>query len=86
MRLVFDPRADDELKHWARKDKKKAEKILRLLDEIIETPFTGTGKPEPLKYIYSGCWSRRIDKGHRLIYEVRHDSIRVLSCRYHDDV
>jgi toxin YoeB len=51
--------------------------------EIQRSPFEGTGKPEPLKYELSGCWSRRIDREHRLVYDVKKDKIRILACRYH---
>lgn len=53
--------------------------------EILATPFTGTGKPEPLKYELRGCWSRRITGEHRLVYEVSTDTVRILACRYHYD-
>ena len=46
-------------------------------------PFTGAGKPEPLKHELKGCWSRRIDREHRLVYQVQQDKIRILACRYH---
>ncbi len=83
MRLVFDPLAIKDLQHWTRMDKKKASKILDLIDNALQTPFTGLGKPEPLKYEYAGLWSRRIDQEHRLVYKVEGDELIVLSCRYH---
>jgi len=55
----------------------------KLIKEVQRDPFTGTGKPEPLKHALSGCWSRRIDQEHRLVYQVREDKIRILACRYH---
>jgi toxin YoeB len=58
-------------------------KILILLEEITETPFTGTGKPERLKYSLSGCWSRRINREHRLIYEIVDDRILIHSAKGH---
>ncbi|MGB3191266.1 MAG: Txe/YoeB family addiction module toxin [Limnoraphis sp.] len=51
--------------------------------ETQRTPFQGTGKPEKLKHELSGCWSRRIDQEHRLVYQVLDDKIRILACRYH---
>jgi len=60
-------------------------KIIKLIQEIQRTSFTGTGQPEPLKYDLQGCWSRRIDQEHRLVYEVFDDKIRILACRYHYD-
>jgi len=54
-----------------------------LIKEVQRTPFAGTGKPEALKHEFAGCWSRRIDDEHRLVYEVKGDKIRILACRYH---
>lgn len=83
MRLEFDPHSLEDLKYWVKADKKKALKILKLFDEVMRTPFEGTGKPEPLKYALSGCWSRRIDPENRLVYKVEENMIIVFSCRYH---
>ena len=83
MKLVFDPLALEDLRYWVRTDKKKAAKILDLIDNTLETPFKGVGKPEPLKHNYSGCWSRRIDREHRLVYKVEHDELVIFTCRYH---
>lgn len=73
----------EQYMHWQQKDKKVVKKINILLKEILRTPFEGIGKPEPLRENYSGCWSRRISKEHRLVYEVRDDEIRIIQCRYH---
>jgi toxin YoeB len=81
--LLLDSQAIDDLKWWITQDKRVALKIMELLEEIPKEPFTGKGKPEPLKYILSGCWSRRITLEHRLVYQVTNDYVRVLSCRYH---
>ena len=83
MNLEFDQNAFDDLRYWAEIDRKKAQKILNLIEEIKRTPFTGTGKPEPLKYKLEKCWSRRIDHEHRLVYIIEDKKIRILSCRYH---
>jgi toxin YoeB len=83
VKLEFDPNALEDLRYWSKKDGAKARKILRLLDEISRTPFAGMGKPEPLKHALSGCWSRRIDREHRLVYRVEKETVHVLSCRYH---
>jgi toxin YoeB len=56
---------------------------MKLVREIQRDPFTGLGKPEPLKRELSGSWSRRIDQEHRLVYQVEEDKIRILACRYH---
>lgn len=81
--LEFDPAAFEDLAWWVEQNRKKALRIIKLIKEVQRDPFTGTGKPEPLKHELSGCWSRRIDKEHRLIYQVNHDKIRILACRYH---
>jgi toxin YoeB len=83
MNLEFDENALEDLKYWVETDRKKALKILALIEEIMRTPFTGTGKPEPLKHDLKGCWSRRIDQEHRLVYRVSDHMIRILTCRYH---
>ncbi len=81
--LEFDSAGFEDLSWWIEKDRKKALRIVKLIKEVQRTPFKGTGKPEPLKHELSGCWSRRIDREHRLVYEVKNDKIRILSCRYH---
>jgi len=58
-------------------------KINQLIKETQRTPFVGTGKPEPLKHQLQGCWSRRINGEHRLIYEVSSDSLKIIGCRFH---
>jgi toxin YoeB len=83
MNLEFDQNAFDDLRYWVEIDRKKARKILSLIEEIKRTPFTGTGKPEPLKHKLEKCWSRRIDHEHRLVYTIEDKKIRILSCRYH---
>ena len=81
--LEFDPAAFEDLAWWVEQNRKKALRIIKLIKEVQRDPFTGTGKPEPLKHELSGCWSRRIDKEHRLVYQVNDDKIRNLACRYH---
>lgn len=81
--LEFDQNAIEDLSYFVRKDRRKAEKILDLVQEIAKNPFIGSGKPEPLKYNLSGCWSRRIDQEHRIVYSVGEEKIRILSCRFH---
>ena len=60
-----------------------AAKIKELIINIMETPFEGLGKPEALKFDLSGCWSRRINQQHRLVYRVADNEILIISCRYH---
>jgi toxin YoeB len=65
--------------------KKIVQKINDLIKDISRNPFSGLGKPEPLKYKYKGFWYRRIDGEHRLIYQVKEDSIFIAKCRFHYD-
>jgi toxin YoeB len=81
--LEFDPAAFEDLAWWVQHDRKKALRIFRLILETQREPFTGIGKPEPLKHELSGCWSRRIDEEHRIVYQVFEEKIRLIACRYH---
>lgn len=83
MNVTFTPTALDDLRYWLKTDKKLADRILALLEETRRTPFDGTGKPEPLRFQLAGCWSRRIDRAHRLVYQVEENEILVIACRYH---
>ena len=81
--LEFDTAAFEDLAWWVEQDRNKALRIINLIKDIQRDPFRGIGKPEPLKHELKGCWSRRIDNEHRLIYEVAQHKIRILACRYH---
>lgn len=81
--LEFDQSAFDDLAWWIQHDRKKALRIVRLIQETQSDPFGGIGKPEPLKNELAGCWSKRIDEEHRLVYQVLDDKIRLLACRFH---
>lgn len=83
MKLIFAPTALAEYEWWEKHDAKRAEKIRRLCAEIQKNPFKGIGKPEPLRFNLHGCWSRRIDSEHRLVYEIEKDVIFILTCRFH---
>lgn len=83
MTIQFTRSAMKDLEYWQKHSPDKVHKIKSLLANIIETPFTGLGKPEPLLLDLSGYWSRRIDKEHRLVYQVSDSGILVISCRYH---
>ena len=83
MKLILDPNGLEDLRYWIETDRRKALKIVDLIESIVTTPFSGLGKPEPLKFELAGCWSRRIDQEHRLVYKVERDAIIVLACRYH---
>ena len=82
-KIIFNKAFREDLKWWFRKDKSKAEKILDLIESVTEDPVTGLGKPEPLKHIGSGIWSRRITQEHRLVYRVTNRFIEFLQARYH---
>ncbi len=81
--MEIDPAAVEDLHYWVKTDRRKAEKILDLIQEIGKDPFHGIGKPEPLKFDLSKCWSRRIDQEHRIVYSVEDQKIRILSCHFH---
>ena len=81
--LEFDVDAFEDLAWWVQQDRNKALRIVNLIKEVQRDPFKGIGKPEPLRHELKGCWSRRIDQEHRLIYQVTEAKIRVLACRYH---
>lgn len=82
-RLIFMDDAWFQYLDWHDDNQSLWKKINRLLEETLRTPFEGTGKPEPLKGKYSGYWSRRITKEHRLIYRVENNALEILSCMGH---
>ena len=81
--ITFTPKAFDSFSVWATQDKKIYRKIVKLINDILRQPFTGLGKPEPLKHELKGYWSRRITDEHRLVYSVTETSIIIVSCRFH---
>lgn len=83
MILSFSDDAWDDYLYWQQSDKKILKKINRLIKEIPRVPFEGIGEPEPLKYNWSGYWSRRITIEHRLVYKVTDDNLMIAQCRYH---
>lgn len=83
MKIVFAEQAWEDYLYWQSRDKKVLKKINTLIKEIKRDPFMGIGEPEPLKYNWSGYWSRRITLEHRLVYKVIENSILVAQCRYH---
>lgn len=80
---VFHPEFRDDLKFWVNTNRKVALRILDLVEAIARDPVQGIGKPEPLKYLGAGVWSRRITQEHRLVYLVSDDRIDFLQARYH---
>ena len=81
--IYFEPNAWLEFGWWFKNDLKTAKRIYALLESILQTPFDGQGKPEPLKSNYSGYWSRRITQEHRLVYKVENAKIIVISAKGH---
>lgn len=83
MNIVFSAESFTDYQKWATEDKKFFKKINELIKDILRSPFSGIGKPEPLKHELSGYWSRRINDEHRLVYKVTETSILIASCKYH---
>lgn len=80
---VFDSEFIEDLRYWVETDRKIALKAFDLIEAILRDPFVGIGKPEPLRYLHTGAWSRRITREHRIVYLVRNDRIDFLQARYH---
>jgi toxin YoeB len=85
MKFVFTELSWEDYLYWQKNDKQKLKRINELLKDISRSPYEGIGKPEPLRFNYSGFWSRRIDEEHRLIYRVVEDEIQSAKCRFHYD-
>lgn len=84
MEIVISPSAKRDIEFWKKSGNTGVQnKITELLNSLKENPFTGIGKPDPLKHNYSGLWSRRINREHQLIYEVTKDSVIILSLKGH---
>lgn len=85
MKIIFSKNAWEDYLYRQQNDKKLLKKINELIREVQRTPYTGTGKPEPLKFELAGLWSRRIDLEHRLVYKVENNDVFIYSCRFHYD-
>lgn len=83
MKIQFSELAWDEYLYWQRTDKKVLRRINELIRDIQRTPLAGIGKPESLRFGLAGCWSRRIDQEHRLVYKVEGAAVHIVQCRYH---
>ena len=83
MKLTFQAHGWEDYLHWQETDRKMLRKLNGLIRECLRAPFTGTGKPEPLKGELAGWWSRRIDQEHRLVYRMTDDALLIAQCRYH---
>lgn len=84
-RLLWTAAAWEDYVYWQTQDRKTLKRINRLIEDTLRKPFSGLGKPEPLRENLSGFWSRRIDDTHRLVYIVESDAVVVIACRYHCD-
>jgi toxin YoeB len=80
---VFQKEFIEDLRFWVETDRKLALRAFDLIDAIMRDPFNGIGKPEPLKYLMPGVWSRRLTQEHRIVYLVRDEQIDFLQARYH---
>ena len=80
---VFQSKFLEDLTYWVKTDRKVALRVLELVDAVVQDPFGGLGKPEPLKFGFAGCWSRRVTQEHRLVYRVSETRIDFLQDRYH---
>ncbi|MCJ7442652.1 MAG: Txe/YoeB family addiction module toxin [Thermoanaerobaculaceae bacterium] len=80
---VFHPEFIEDLRYWVETDRKTALRVLAIVEAVLREPFSGIGKPEPLKYLGPGLWSRRLTQEHRIVYLVRADRVDFLQGRYH---
>jgi toxin YoeB len=80
---IFHSEFREDLRYWVKTDRNTAIRILDLVESVLRDPFQGPGKPEPLRSLLAGCWSRRITQEHRLVYRVGDESIDFLQARYH---
>ena len=83
MKLLIGEQARADIAYWNRHDQAVTRRIRSLIENIMQTPYEGLGKPEPLKHDLQGKWSRRINREHRLVYQVTGDAVIVISCRFH---
>lgn len=83
MKTVFTDRGWDDYQWWITNDRNTLKRVNKLIEDAKRDAFGGIGKPEPLKYLLAGAWSRRITEEHRLVYLPGDDQITVLQCRYH---
>ena len=80
---VFQPEFREDLRYWVETDRRVAVRALDIVEAVLRDPFAGIGKPEPLKYLASGTWSRRLTQEHRIVYLVSSERIDFLQARYH---
>jgi toxin YoeB len=80
---VFQPEFREDLRFWVKSERSTATRVLDLVEAAMRDPFEGPGKPEPLRFVLAGCWSRRITLEHRLVYRVADQAVDFLQARYH---
>ena len=85
MKYIFVDESWEDYLYWQNTDNKTLKRIIKLIKDTARNPYSGLGKPEPLKYKYKGFWSRRITDEHRLIYKYREGEILIAKCRFHYD-
>ncbi len=83
MKLIFSERAWEDYLYWQETDRRLVARIHQLIREIQREPFSGIGKPEPLRHAFQGYWSRRINDEHRIVYKILDDSVLIAQLRYH---
>jgi toxin YoeB len=83
MRLVFTPNGWTDYTYWLSADRQTLKRINRLIDDALHDPAAGIGKPEPLRHMLTGAWSRRITEEHRLVYLIDADDLVILQARFH---
>jgi toxin YoeB len=83
VRLVFTPHGRQDYTYWLAADRATLKRINRLIDEALRDPTDGIGKPEPLRHLLAGAWSRRIGEEHRLVYLVEDEDLVILQARFH---
>ena len=80
---IFQPEFREDLRYWVEVDRKVAARAFTMIESVMRDPFTGIGKPGPLKYLSPGVWSRRLTQEHRMVYLVREERVDFLQARYH---
>jgi len=80
---VFHPEFLEDLRYWVKTDRKTAQRVLDIVEEVLRDPCAGIGKPEHLKYLFPGTWSRRLTQEHRIVYFIKEEQIHFLQARYH---
>lgn len=83
LEAVFHPEFREDLRYWVETDRRIALRAFDIIEATMREPFAGIGKPEPLKYLAAGCWSRRLTQEHRIVYLVSQSRIHFLQARYH---